>query len=85
MQRKKRGKKKAANLKRKNKSNQKEKMRKACKRCRMLFSEEKCPICNNTDFTETWKGKIIVLKPAESEISKKMVIEKEGVYAIKIK
>lgn len=60
-------------------------MKKACKKCKILFSEEKCPICNNVEFTETWKGKIIVLRPLESEISKKIGIEREGIYAIKIK
>jgi RNA polymerase subunit RPABC4/transcription elongation factor Spt4 len=60
-------------------------MRKVCKKCKIIFSEERCPICNNIDFSETWKGRIIMLKPAESEISKKLGIEKEGIYAIKIK
>jgi DNA-directed RNA polymerase subunit E" len=60
-------------------------MKKACNKCKILFSEEKCPICNNTDFSEMWKGRIIVLKPAESEIAKKLGIEREGIYAIKIK
>lgn len=60
-------------------------MKKACKKCRIIFSEERCPVCNNIDFSETWKGRIIVLKPEESEIAKKIGIPKEGIYAIKIK
>lgn len=60
-------------------------MKKACKKCKVLFSDERCPICNNIDFTETWKGRMIVLKPEESEIAKKLGIGKEGIYAIKIK
>lgn len=60
-------------------------MKKACKKCKILFSEERCPVCNSAEFSETWKGRVIVLKPAESEIAKKINIEKEGIYAIKIR
>lgn len=60
-------------------------MKKACKKCRIIFSEERCPICNNLDFTETWKGRVIIVKPAESEIAKKLNLGREGIYAIKIK
>ena len=60
-------------------------MKKACKKCRIIFSGERCPICNNLDFTESWKGRGIILKPEESEIAKKLNLGKEGIYAIKIK
>jgi DNA-directed RNA polymerase subunit E" len=60
-------------------------MRKACKKCKIIFSGEKCPICNNIDFTESWKGRVIILNAKESEIAKKLKIEKEGEYAIKTK
>ena len=51
----------------------------------MIFSGERCPICNNVDFTETWKGRVIIVKPEESEIAKNLNLGKEGIYAIKIK
>ena len=60
-------------------------MKKACKKCRMIFSGERCPICNNVDFSETWKGRVIIVKPEESEIAKNLNLGKEGIYAIKIK
>jgi len=56
---------------------------KACKKCKILVDEDRCPRCNGTDFTDSWKGKIIVLKPEESELAKEMKIEKAGEYAIK--
>jgi DNA-directed RNA polymerase subunit E" len=60
-------------------------MKKVCKKCKIFVSEEKCPLCGNSDFTDTWKGKIIILKPEESEIAKKLGITKAGTYAIKTK
>ena len=59
--------------------------RKACKRCSTLFEGNKCPNCESTDSTDSWKGIIHVLNPEESEISKKIKINKKGVYAIKTK
>ena len=34
--------------------------------------------------TETWKGKIIVLNPQNSELAKKMKITDKGEYAIRL-
>ena len=34
-------------------------------------------------FTDTWKGKIVVLNPEESEIAKKLKLNDKGEYAIK--
>lgn len=34
-------------------------------------------------FTDSWKGKIIVLNPEESEIAKNLKLDKKGDYAIK--
>jgi len=60
-------------------------MKKACKKCKIIFSGERCPICNNINFTDSWKGRIIMINPSESEIAKKLKIFKEGEYAIKTK
>lgn len=38
---------------------------------------------NKEDFTDTWKGKIIVLDPEESEIAKNLKITKKGEFAVK--
>lgn len=56
---------------------------KACRRCRFIHDEEKCPKCNSTANTESWKGKIDVLKPEGSEIAKNLRLTEVGVYAIK--
>lgn len=59
--------------------------RKVCKKCKILTEEAKCPICEGNQFSETWKGSIIIINPENSEIAKKLKITKAGTYAIKIK
>lgn len=61
------------------------KPKKICKNCKIFVEQEKCPICQGNQFLTTWKGRIIMLKPEESEIAKKLGITKKGIYAIKSK
>lgn len=58
---------------------------KACKNCKMIFEGDKCPRCKNTDSTESWKGRVVILNPEQSEIAQKLKIKEKGVYAIKTK
>lgn len=58
--------------------------KKACKKCKIFVEQDKCPICQGTNFIESWKGKIIIIKPEDSEIAKKMNIKIKGTYAIKV-
>jgi len=59
-------------------------MKRACKKCK-FFSDtvQICPVCGGNQFTESWKGKVFIFKPEESEIAKNMKITKKGSYAIK--
>ena len=59
--------------------------KKVCKKCKIFIEKETCPICNGNQFSESWKGRIFVFKPEESELAKKMSISKKGTYAIKTK
>ena len=56
---------------------------KVCKKCKIFVEHDKCPICQGNQLTETWKGRIIILNPDQSEIARKLHIEKKGTYAIK--
>jgi DNA-directed RNA polymerase subunit E" len=58
---------------------------KACKICKTLYEGDKCPSCGSSEYVENWKGRLIVLKPEESDIAKKVNITKPGSYAIKTK
>ena len=57
--------------------------KRVCKKCKVFVEEDKCPICQGTQFITSWKGRISVLDPEQSEIAKKMNIKNKGVFAIK--
>lgn len=58
---------------------------KACKQCRTIYEGDKCPKCgaSPSEATESWKGKVAILNPEQSEIAKKIKINEKGTYAIK--
>lgn len=58
---------------------------KACKICKKIFEGDRCPRCNAQEFTESWKGKVVILDPEKSEIAQKIKIKEPGAYAIKTK
>lgn len=57
---------------------------KACKQCKAIFEGPKCPQCGSNEFVESFKGKMIVLKPEESEIAKQIKVTKKGTFAVKL-
>jgi len=57
---------------------------KACKRCRFIHEEEKCPKCGSTSNTDSWKGKIEIVDSQNSEIAKELKLTEKGVYTIKV-
>ena len=56
---------------------------KSCKICNRIYEGDKCPNCESKEFTENFKGRIIVLNPEKSEIAQKLKIKKKGNFAIK--
>jgi RNA polymerase subunit RPABC4/transcription elongation factor Spt4 len=58
---------------------------KACLNCKVIFSEERCPICNETAFSDSWKGRIYIFNAEKSEVAKNMKINKNGLFTIKVK
>jgi len=38
---------------------------------------------NKETFTESWKGKIVVIRPEDSEIAKNLKIQKKGEFAVR--
>ncbi len=57
---------------------------KACKICKLIYQGDKCPNCDCQEYSDDVKGKIMILNPEKSEISKKLKVSKKGTYAIKI-
>ena len=61
--------------------------RKACKKCKAITTKDKdkCPICGSTQFANLWRGRLIITDVDNSEIAKKIGINSNGEYAIKIR
>ncbi|MDO8556703.1 MAG: transcription elongation factor subunit Spt4 [Nanoarchaeota archaeon] len=58
--------------------------KKACRKCKILVEGAKCPVCQGNDFSENWKGKLMIIDAEKSEIAQKVGIKQKGEYAIKI-
>ena len=56
-----------------------------CKQCKMFYNEETCPGCKSAQRATNWKGRINVLNSDKSDIAKKIDIDKNGEYAIKVR
>lgn len=58
---------------------------KVCKNCKRFVKGSVCPVCNQSNFTRTWKGVIFVNDPADSEIAQTLEITTPGKYALWVK
>jgi len=58
---------------------------KACRNCKLISRESRCPNCNSSDLSDDFSGFVIILDAKESEIAKIMNIEKNGKYALRIR
>lgn len=57
---------------------------KACRVCNTIYEgAESCPKCNSREFTDNFKGRIIVIDSEKSEIAKNIKIKGKGNFAIK--
>jgi RNA polymerase subunit RPABC4/transcription elongation factor Spt4 len=59
--------------------------RQACRSCKIFTDEDTCPICKRKSFATVVQGRIQFLNVEKSTIAKKMGVEKEGEYAIKVR
>jgi len=57
----------------------------ACRNCHAIVQGEVCPVCNNSSLSEEWSGLVIIIDPENSEIAKKMKIERSGRYALRVR
>ncbi|MEA3378500.1 MAG: transcription elongation factor subunit Spt4 [Nanoarchaeota archaeon] len=60
-------------------------MRKVCKKCKLFVEGNECPLCKGKQFSDSWKGRIIITDPLKSEIAKVLGITAKGEYAIKVR
>jgi DNA-directed RNA polymerase subunit E" len=57
---------------------------KACKICRLITEEDKCSRCGEKTSRE-WQGYLIMVNHQRSEIAKKVGIDADGKYALKVR
>ena len=58
--------------------------RKVCKQCKMFIEGGECPVCKTTNFSLNWKGRVQILDIKQSGIAKRIGLEQDGEYAIKV-
>ncbi len=58
---------------------------KACKHCRRVFEGTSCPNCQGSDVVDSFKGKITVIDPEQSEIAKHIGVKGKGVFALRLR
>ena len=58
---------------------------KSCLNCRAIYFGNKCPNCNETPASETFKGRIHIFDAKKSELAENMKINTKGEFAIKTK
>ena len=59
-------------------------VQRACKKCKAVFDGSVCTQCGSDDVVDTFKGKIVILNPEQSEIAQQMKITKKGTFAVKL-
>jgi len=57
--------------------------KKVCKKCGLLTTEDKCPMCNSNQLLDKYKGRAVILNAKESTVAEKLEIKNNGQYALK--
>lgn len=58
---------------------------KVCRKCKRFVSGSVCPVCNQSNFSRSWKGVVIINDPQGSEIAQTLGIKVPGKYCIWVK
>lgn len=58
--------------------------KKVCKKCKMIYEGDKCPNCGSQEHNESFKGRVVILNPEQSEIAKNLGVKHKGSFAIRI-
>ncbi|HDD72233.1 MAG TPA: hypothetical protein ENF98_01030 [Candidatus Bathyarchaeota archaeon] len=57
----------------------------ACRTCKLVTTENRCPRCGGTDLSDSFSGLLIVFDPKGSELAKIAGIKEPGVYALRVR
>ncbi|MBS3132096.1 DNA-directed RNA polymerase subunit E'' [Candidatus Woesearchaeota archaeon] len=59
--------------------------KKACKKCKMFVEGNQCPVCKTDVFSQSWQGRLQIMDASKSIIAKKIGINQNAEYAIKVR
>ena len=59
--------------------------KKVCRTCKIFVEGPSCPICKRNQFSDNWKGRLVIIDSQKSGIANNMDITVKGEYAIKVK
>jgi DNA-directed RNA polymerase subunit E" len=59
-------------------------IQKACKHCSFISEEDTCPLCGNQT-SKDWQGYVIILDYTKSEIAKRMGLNVNGKFALRVR
>jgi DNA-directed RNA polymerase subunit E" len=59
--------------------------KKACKKCKVFVTGDKCAICGSSNFTTSWQGRLYIADAEKSMIADKIHVSAKGEYAIKVR
>lgn len=54
---------------------------KVCRACKRFVQGSTCPICNQSNFSRSWKGLAVITDP-DSEIAKQLNVTVPGRYCL---
>jgi len=57
---------------------------KACKNCSLITEEDECKVCGGVTSRE-WQGYVIIMDHTRSEIARKMGIQSNGKFALRVR
>jgi len=61
---------------------------KACRKCRAIQhdkSNPRCEVCNSTNLSDEWSGRVYIISPEDSEVAERLGITVPGEYALKVR
>ncbi|MGB2581792.1 MAG: transcription elongation factor subunit Spt4 [Thermoplasmata archaeon] len=60
------------------------KVERACKSCNSMTEEDKCPLCGG-DTSKEWQGYVVILDHTKSEIARRLGINVNGKFALRVR
>ncbi|MFQ5909776.1 MAG: transcription elongation factor subunit Spt4 [Thermoplasmata archaeon] len=57
---------------------------KSCRHCNYITQEDSCPMCGK-ETSKEWQGYVIIVDHSKSEIAKKMKINVNGKFALRVR